>query len=135
MKAVFAALAVIASLGLIAAVGAAPTKPFKIASTLDGKTVLPHRLPWLGLPTLAPSSIRRVEFVVDGKIAWIEHHAPYVYSDNEGPHRGWLVTSYLTPGKHRFEVRAFATDGRTATDTVVARVLPAPEPPAELAGM
>jgi hypothetical protein len=54
MKTAFAALALIASLGLIAAVGATPTKPFKIASTLDGKTVLPHRIQWLGMPTLPP---------------------------------------------------------------------------------
>jgi len=134
MKTVLAALALTASLGLIAAVGAAPGKPFKVASTLDGKTVLPHRIHWIALPTLAPSDIKRVEFAIDGRVAWVEHGTPYVYSNDEGPRRGYLVTSFLTPGKHRFAVKAYAVDGRTATDTVVARVLPNPDPPAQLAG-
>jgi hypothetical protein len=86
------------------------------------------------MATIAPRQIKEVDFLIDGRIGWIEHKAPYFYSEDDGPHRGFLVTSWLTPGRHRFTVRAVATDGRTATDTVVARVLPAPDPPAELAG-
>jgi hypothetical protein len=120
---------------LAASVGAAPGKPFKIASTLDGKTVLPHRIHWLGLPTLPPSQVKEVDFLIDGKTRWIEHTAPYVYDEDEnGRHKGYLVTSWLTAGRHRFTVRVVATDGRKATDTIVARVLPAPEVPAALAG-
>src|SRR5262249_21761462 len=77
----------------------------------------------------------KVEFLIDGRLAWVEHGAPYVYgSDHNGQQEGYLVTSFLSPGTHRFAVRATATDGSTATDTVVARVLPAPAPPAALAG-
>jgi hypothetical protein len=135
MKAPLATLVLMAAgLALAASAAAAPGKPFKVASTLDGKKVLPHHIHWLSMPTLPPAKISEVDFLVDGKLAWVEHKAPYVYSEDDGPHRGYLVTSWLTPGKHRFAVRAVATDGRTATDTVIARVLPAPDPPAALAG-
>jgi hypothetical protein len=111
---------------------AAPSKPaFKVTSTLDGKTVLPHRIHWLANPKLPVSKVARVDFLIDGgKVRWTEHTPPYTYSDDGG----YLVTSWLTPGRHRFTARATATDGQTATDTVIARVLPAPDPPAALAG-
>ena len=128
------AVAALAGLLVAGSVTAASGTPFKIASTLDGKRVLPHRLHWLGLPTLPPAKIKEVDFLIDGKIAWVEHQAPYVYSEDDGPHRGYLVTSFLAPGNHRFVVRAIAIDGRKATDSVVARVLPAPAPPGALAG-
>jgi hypothetical protein len=117
-----------------ASVGAAPAKPFKVASTLDGKSVLPQRIRWLGLPALTPAKTKEVDFLIDGRVAWVEHQPPYVYSDDEGPHRGYLVTSFLSAGRHRFTVKAISTDGATATDTVVARVLPPPVIPATLAG-
>ena len=121
-------------LGVGAATGAASGKPFKVTSTLDGKTVLPHRIHWIAAPTLSASKIREVDFLIDGKVRWIEHHSPYVYSDNDGPHRGYLVTSWLKPGKHRFTVRAVTRSGHSATDTVVARVRQAPAVPKTLAG-
>jgi len=113
-----------------AVVRAAPNATFKVASTLDGKTVLPHRIRWRALPTLPQAQMKEVDFLIGGRVAWIEPKAPYSYSDDEG----FLVTSFLTPGRHRFAVRAVATDGRRATDTVTARVLPAPMPPAALQG-
>jgi hypothetical protein len=135
MKTALTALAsAIAALGIAGSVGAAPGKPFTIASTLDGKTVLPHRIHWLGLPTLPPSQIKRVEFLIDGNVVWIEHHKPYVYGDDHGSHHGYLVTSWLSPGVHRFAVRAVSTSDATALDTVSARVLPPPVVPSRLAG-
>jgi hypothetical protein len=135
MKALLAGLALVALVGLASAVPAAPSTEFKVSSTLDGKTVLPHRIHWLGYPSLAHSKVAKVEFLIDGKLAWVEHGAPYVYgSDEHGTREGYLVTSWLSPGRHRFVVRATAADGSTATDTVVARVLPAPAPPSTLAG-
>jgi len=123
-----------AVLGIAAGVRAAPGKPFKIASTLDGKTVLPHRIRWLGMPTLPSSQIKRVEFLIDNKVVWIEHSAPYVYGSDHETRRNWLVTSWLSPGTHRFTVRAVSTADATATDTVSARVLPPPVVPSALAG-
>jgi hypothetical protein len=135
MKTLLAGLTLVAVVGLVAAVATATSTPFKVSSTLDGKTVLPHRIHWLGYPSLAHSKVARVEFLIDGRLAWVEHGAPYVYgSDENGQKEGYLVTSWLSPGKHHFVVRAVATNGSTATDTVVARILPAPAPPADLAG-
>lgn len=104
---------------------------FTVKSSLHGKTILPHRIHWLGFPSLANNQIARVDFFIDGgKARWTEHNAPYSYADDGA----YLVTSWLPPGNHRFQVRATAKDGRVATEVVVARVAPAPSPPAALAG-
>src|SRR5438045_4486884 len=135
MKALFAGLALTAFLALVGAIDAATSTPIKVSSTLDGKTVLPHRIHWLGYPSFAQSKVAKVEFLIDGRLAWVEHSAPYVYgSDDNGRREGYLVTSWLSPGKHRFAVRVTGKDGTTGNDTVVARVLPAPAPPAALSG-
>jgi hypothetical protein len=108
--------------------------PFTISSTLDGKRVLPHRIRWLA--KVRGARVKSVAFVIDGgKPRWVEENPPYTFGDDEdGEHKGYLVTSWLKPGKHRFTVRAVASDGRKSTDTVIARVRPAPEPPGDLGG-
>ena len=109
---------------------------FKVTSTLDGKTALPHRIQWLA--TVRGAQAREVDFLIDGKLRWVHHHLPYYYGDfSDSPgtvDRGYLVTSWLEPGLHHFTVRATSTSGQTATDTVVARVAPTPDPPSALAG-
>jgi hypothetical protein len=55
---------------------AVAAKPFKVASTLDGKTVLPRHLRRLAMPTLASTQIDKVEFRIDGKLRWVEEDAP-----------------------------------------------------------
>src|SRR5690349_11758981 len=116
LKTALAAFALTAVLlGVTASVGAASGTPLKIASTLDGKTVLPHRIQWLGMPTLPKSQIKRVEFLIDNKLVWIEHGAPYVYGSDHGSHRNYLVTSWLSAGTHKFAVRAVSTTDATAT--------------------
>ena len=102
---------------------------FAVKSTLDGKTVLPHRVHWIARPKGA-TRIVTVEFLIDGKVRWIEREAPYTYGDDGN----WLVTSALTPGAHRFTVRARAANGTTAQQTTSARVLVATPPPPELGG-
>jgi hypothetical protein len=125
-------LAVIAlTTALVSGAGASPKMQFTVKSSLDGRTALPHRIHWLAFPSLAASRVARVDFFVDGgRARWTERRAPYSYADDGA----YLVTSWLLPGKHRFEVRATAKDGRTATDTVVATVMPAPAPTADIAG-
>jgi hypothetical protein len=114
-----------------AAWGAAEhARSFTIASTLAGKTVLPHRIHWLANPTGSSARIVEVDFLIDGRKSWIEKKAPYSYGDDGN----WLVTSWLSPGSHRFTVRATAADGVTAQRTTIARVLPAAAPPSGLAG-
>ena len=82
-------------------------KPFTVTSTLDGKTVLPLRIRWQAHPQHVPlAQIREVDYLIDGRRAWVEHHPPYFYGSNEGNYGNWLVTSFLSPGVHRFTVRA-----------------------------
>ena len=101
--------------------------PFAIGSTLTGKSVLPHRIHWIAHPRGA--AVVEVVFLIDGKKAWVEREAPYSF----GYDGNWLVTSALSPGKHRFTVRAKTAGGKTAQRTTIARVLPAVPPPAPLA--
>jgi hypothetical protein len=104
---------------------------FTVRSTLDGKTTLPHRIHWLAFPSIPAAKVAEVDFLIDGKTSWIEHHTPYSY----GFDANYLVTSWLTPGIHHFAVRVTATNRQRAnSQTTAARVLPASPPPAELAG-
>jgi hypothetical protein len=115
------------------AFGASPS--VKVTSSIDGKKVLPQRVRWLAYPNVAPAQVKAVEYLIDGKLRWAELHAPYNYaSDDLRGHLGYLFTSWLTPGTHEFTTRVRTKSGRTATDTVTARVFPAPAPPAALAG-
>ena len=125
------------------ATSAAPTaKPFTIRSTLDGKNVLPHRIAWIAYAS-APVLFPGVEFLIDGKLVFANRLEPYAFAadgrdEASGTRKtGYLVTSWLAPGRHRFTVRGTAIVGgsrTTATRTVVARVPAAPLPPAQLAG-
>jgi hypothetical protein len=108
----------------------AETTPFGLASTLDGKTVQPHRIVWRGVPKLPAAQVAKVEFLIDGKVRWIERNPPYTYGDDSN----WLVTSWLSPKRHTFTVRATANDGRKALRTTIARVVSAPSPPTDLIG-
>jgi hypothetical protein len=109
---------------------------FTVTSSLDGRRVLPLRSRWLVYPKARAATIKKVDFLIDGKLRWIEHYAPYNYgSDDFQSHLGYLITTFLTPGRHTFTARAVDKAGRKAVDTVTARVVPAPEPPAELAGV
>jgi hypothetical protein len=70
-------------------------------STLDNKNVLSHRIRWIAYPKPL-REVGKVDFLIDGKVRWIERNTPYVYGDDSN----WLVTSWLSPGRHRFTVRA-----------------------------
>jgi len=123
--------AVIAASAALAGGGA----PFKVTSSLDGKTVLPQRSRWIVHPGLPSSSVREVDYLVDGKLRWVEHGAPYYFGgDDNGANPGYLITTWLGSGRHVFTSRVVTAGGRVATDIVTARVLPAPQPPAALAG-
>ncbi len=119
------------------------TKRITITSTLDGRRVLPLRLHWIvHLHHIRPNQVDEVDYFIDGKKAWDEHQPPYYYGGYGGqlpttaPWRGgnWLVTSFLAPGIHTFSARVLRLTGAPLTDTVKARVIAAPAPPANLAG-
>ena len=77
-----------------------------------------------------PHRVKEVDFLIDGRLGWVEKKTPYVYADDGN----WLVTSILTPKKHTFSVRVVSTTGTVVSDTVTARVVAPPPPPAKLAG-
>ena len=101
-----------------------------VTSTLDGHTVLPHRIHWQAFASTPAGHISKVDYLIDGRLSWVETLTPYFY----GRDGNWLVTSFLTSGEHTFTVRAFTPDGRTATDMVKALVAASAAPPAALAG-
>jgi hypothetical protein len=103
------------------------TTAFSVTSTLRGKKLVPRRIHWVARTSAAASEVR---FLIDGKVRWIEHNPPFSYSEDGG----YLVTSWLSPGRHRFVVQATTITGSRAMETVVARVPAAPPPPAGLAG-
>jgi hypothetical protein len=105
-----------------------------VTSSLDGKTVLPLRSHWIAFPNDA-QSIDHVDFFIDGFHSWTEHsvgteQASWYY----GGQGNWLIPTFLKPGMHKFVVRAYDTANQVAVDTVQARVVAAPAPPARLAG-
>jgi hypothetical protein len=127
--------ALAATVGAVAVVGTAgaavSAAPFSVSSTLAGTNVLPHRIHWVARPSLPASKIREVDFLIDGRLSWVEHHAPYTY----GYDGNYLVTTWMSPGMHSFTVTAIATDRSRATTSSKARVQgPPPAPPSALAG-
>jgi hypothetical protein len=102
---------------------------FTVTSSLDGKTVLPLRSHWVAFPNDA-QSIDHVDFFIDGFHAWTSHQSPWTFGDQGN----WLIPTFLKPGMHTFVVRAYDTTNQTAVDTIQARVVAAPKPPAKLAG-
>jgi hypothetical protein len=93
------------------------------------------RVRWIAKPSVSETQVKEVDFLIDGTLRGIELQAPYNYgSDDFHHHLGWLVTSFLTPGQHKFTAQAKLNDGRTASNTVLATVSRAPAPPAGLAG-
>lgn len=104
-------------------------------SSLDGKTVLPDRTRWVVHPDVPDSAVREVDFIIDGKLRWVERIPPYYYGgDENGTNPGYLITTWLGAGEHVFTSHVVSAGGKSATDIVTARVLPAPRPPAALAG-
>lgn len=130
------AVAAIVTVTGAAATATTPKQPFTVTSTLAGKTVLPHHIHWYA--DAPGTKLSKIEFLIDGKLRWLQRKPYYIYGDRNDDlgkvDRGYLVTSWLTPGSHRFIARATATDGRVATNTVTARVIRAPKPPSALAG-
>ena len=120
-----------ASTGATAPSKAASSAKLKVTSTLDGHSTLPYRIRWQAFPGAPAADVSEVDFLIDGKLAWVEHKTPYFYG-NDG---NWLVTSFLTPGMHTFTVRVIAAGEHTATDTVKASVTAPPAPPPALGGV
>jgi hypothetical protein len=125
----------IVALGVALAVSPAADARGRLTTNLDGKKTLPARTHWLASPPGKTSAVKEVRFAIDGKVRQVEHKPPYSYGGDDGHgHLGWLVTSWLSAGRHRFTTQAVLKGGRKLTDTVVARVVKARKPPRSLAG-
>jgi hypothetical protein len=135
-RALVVGLALVTTLATVAAAGAfGAGRPLAITSSIGRGKVLPQQSRWLARPNVAPANVAEVDFLIDGRLRWVEHGSPYVYGGDDGPGRfGYLFTSWLTPGMHRFATRVKTTSGETATDAASARVVAAPAPPPSLAG-
>jgi hypothetical protein len=106
-----------------------------VHSTLDGKTVRASQQHWTVVPHTANTTVREVDFLIDGKLRWVEQQAPFNYGGDDGHgHFGFLYTSWLAPGKHSFTARVKTSKDGPGTDTVVARVPAAAPPAAQLNG-
>ena len=114
-----------------AASSAADSAKLSVTSTLDGHAALPPRIHWQAFPSAPAADVSEVDFLIDGRLGWVEHNTPYFYGDDGN----WLVTSFLKPGEHTFTVRVIDADGHTATDTVKASVTAPPAPPPALRGV
>jgi hypothetical protein len=123
---------IVAAIGaaLLFATAALPAAAPNVRSSLDGKHVLPYRIHWVAFPSVPSAQVAEVDFLVDGKPVWIERHPPYTY----GQDGNWLVTSWLAPGIHRFTARLVTVARARASDTVAARTLTPPKPPAAVVG-
>ncbi len=102
-----------------------------VTSTLDRRATLPERIHWQAVPSVPSADVSEVDFLIDGRLGWVEHHTPYFY----GSDGNWLVMTFLKPGRHTFTVRVIGTEGQTARDTVQATVPKPPTPPAGLVGV
>lgn len=118
--------------------GASPAyraEPFTMTTTLDGRRVLPVRTRWIASTSLPAAEVRRVAFLIDGRVRWLSTRPPFNYgSPDGGDETGFLITTWLSPGTHRFVARATAVNGTTASATTIARVQRSPDPPRELRG-
>lgn len=104
--------------------------PFRVWSTLDGRTVLPARVHWLARTTLPAGRVWEVDFLIDGKLRWIEREAPYTFGEDGG----YLVRSWLAPRRHRFTVRVTDRSNHSASHTISLRVPARQHPPQQLTG-
>ncbi len=77
------ALAACSATGGTAANGpAAASKPasspgLRVTSTLDGHATLPHRIHWQAFPSVPATDVSEVDFLIDGRLGWVEHNMPY----------------------------------------------------------
>jgi hypothetical protein len=72
--------------------------------------------------------IDHVEFLLDGKVAWIEHNAPYTFNDDGNALMPWV----LTPGSHELAVNVVTASGVAASAQVAVTTDRAPVPAALL---
>jgi N-acetyl-anhydromuramyl-L-alanine amidase AmpD len=81
------------------------------SSTVYGGQVVAGRVPWR---TKVGGPVKRVAFVVDGKVRWVDHVAPFSFAGG-----ALWNTLALHNGRHRLELRAYGTKSWTKRDFTV----------------
>lgn len=76
------ALTLIAATAVSAAAVSA-TQRLAVTSSIDGKKVLPQMTRWVAHPNVAPADVTEVDFLIDGKLRWVEHRSPYNYGSDD----------------------------------------------------
>ena len=82
-----------------------PPSPVNVTSATiyNGQTIA-GRVPWRARAT--GPGVRRVDFLVNGKVLWRSHRAPHVFAPGRG-----LNTTALRNGRHVLELRAIGAKG------------------------
>jgi hypothetical protein len=115
---------------------AASTLTPGVKSSLDGITVLPLRLHWTAATEVPPSSVREVDFLIDGTLRWVEHKARYSYGgDDNGNDLGYFDHAVPSFRGASFHHASHRLERRLGHRTVTAKVNAAPAPPAALRGV
>jgi hypothetical protein len=94
-------------------------KPFKklrvrSAPVYDGQVVAGN-VPWKAVTT-GPRATR-VDFLLDGRLRWTDHRAPFVFAGGRP-----LKTLGLRNGRHTLKVVAYGASGHSAAHTIALRV-------------
>jgi hypothetical protein len=85
---------------------------------------LSGQVTWTATPSGA--GVAKVVFSIDGSEKWTERLSPYQFN---GDPNGRLDSTTLSNGSHTFGVKAYSTDGRTATAQLSIQVANAVTPP------
>jgi N-acetyl-anhydromuramyl-L-alanine amidase AmpD len=87
------------------------------STTLSRGQIIFGTVPWR---VQVSGPVKHVAFLVDSKVRWHDHRAPFAYAGGRGLH-----TELLRNGKHRLELRAYSTSGSWTRDhfTIVVRNL------------
>jgi cell wall-associated NlpC family hydrolase len=94
-----------------------PQDPFEIASdTLTDDETVTGRVDWE--VTTSGATPDRVEFWIDGNLAWTEHTTPYVFG---GDGATWDTTTTVD-GSHVLTVKAYTDNGQEADQTITVTV-------------
>ena len=94
------------------AAGLHQTAGLHVRSSITDGAVLQDPTAWtaqaVGLPT--HDSVKAVEFIIDGRVRWIEHIPPYFFNDDHNHLYPWV----LGAGQHRLGVRLITATGMSA---------------------
>jgi hypothetical protein len=125
-RATVVALAFAAALGLCASpasAGAQAPAAWGLSSTIVDGATLAAPVRWSAEPVgTPPGGLDRIEFLVDGKVLWVEHHAPYDFNNDAN----YLYPYVFARGPHQLVARGVSATGEQVTATANVRMTQAP---------